>query len=289
MFISPWLVGFLVFTLWPLVDSLYLSFTDYDVLTDANFVGLENYASLFDDPKITQSLANTLIFAAIQVPTYLIVALALALLLNRADSRVSGFFRTVFFLPNMTPPVAIGVLFLLLFNGNQGLINKVLGFMGIDGPAWTTDPGWVKVGLVLMSLITVGGSVIILLAALRAVPSDLYESARIDGANAWQQTTGITIPMISPTLFFVFVVNSIAAMQTFTEAYTAFSNSDTAAGFSNDGALFYAVYLFQQAFGFLHMGYASAMAWVLFVIVIAITAAQFVVSKRLVYYDGEAT
>jgi len=287
LFISPWIFGFLVFTAWPIIQSLYLSFTDYDVLTDAKFVGIDNYLRLFEDPKVAQSLGNTLIFAVIQVPALMIVALALALLLNQAGKRSAGFFRTVFFLPNMTPPVAIGVLFLLLFNGNQGLVNDALGIFGIEGPAWTTDPGWVKIGLVIMSLITVGGSIVILLAAIRNVPTDLYESARIDGANFWQQTTRITIPMISPNLFFVFIVTSIASLQTFTEAYTAFSNTDTTAGFSNNGALFYVVYLFQQAFSFLNMGYASAMAWILFLIVMAITAIQFAVSRRFVYYEGE--
>ena len=287
LFISPWIIGFLVFTAWPIINSLYLSFTDYDVLTDANFVGVDNYVQLFNDPKVASSLTNTLIFALIKVPVIMVVALALALLLNQATQRTAGFFRTVFFIPNMTPTVAVGVLFLLLFNGNQGLINGVLGVFGIQGPAWTTDPGWVKVGLVLISLLTVGGSIIILLAAIRNVPVELYESARIDGANFWQQTIKITIPMISPNLFFVFIVDSIAALQTFTEAYTAFSNTDTSGGFSNSGALFYAIYLFQQAFSFLHMGYASAMAWILFLIVMVITAVQFIVSRRFIYYEGD--
>jgi len=287
LFISPWIVGFLVFTAWPIIQSLYLSFTDYDVLTDAEFVGFDNYVELFNDPKVAQSLGNTLIFAIIQVPALMIIALALALLLNQAGARSAGIFRTIFFLPNMTPPVAIGVLFLLLFNGNQGLVNNALGVIGIEGPSWTTDAGWVKIGLVIMSLITVGGSIVILLAAIRNVPVELYESARIDGANFWQQTVRITIPMISPNLFFVFIVTSIASLQTFTEAYTAFSNTDTTAGFSNNGALFYVVYLFQQAFSFLNMGYASAMAWILFLIVMAITGIQFAVSRRFVYYEGD--
>ena len=287
LFISPWIVGFLIFTLYPIIDSLYLSFTNYDVLTDAQFIGFDNYKQLLADPKVAQSLGNTLVFALIQVPAVMVVALALALLLNQAGRRSAGFFRTVFFLPSMTPPVAIGVLFLLLFNGSEGLINKVLAFVGIDGPNWTTDPNWVKLGLVLMSLLSVGGSIVILLAALRNVPIELYESARIDGANFWQQTYKITIPMISPNLFFVFIVTSINALQSFTEAFTAFSNTDTTAGFSNNGALLYVVYLFQQAFSFLHMGYASAMAWILFVIVMIITGIQFLVSRRFVYYEGD--
>jgi len=285
LFISPWIVGFLVFTAWPLVNSAYLSLTDYDVINDPNFVGLDNYRRLFEDPKIATSLANTLFYAAIQVPLYVLVSLGLAMLLNRAG-RAAGFFRTAFYLPNMTPPVAVGVLLLLVFNGQNGLINEVLGFFGIDGPNWTTDPSWVKPAIILTSLWSVGSSMIILLAALRNVPQELYDAARVDGANAWQRTVRITIPMISGALFFVVVINTIAAFQTFTEAYTAFFGSGNTT-YGNEAALFYVIYLFQQAFEFLNMGYASAMAWVLFVIILLITLVQLRVSRRLVYYEGE--
>ncbi|MDI2097397.1 carbohydrate ABC transporter permease [Ruicaihuangia caeni] len=286
LFLSPWIIGFLVFTAWPIGYSAYLSLTDYDVINDPSFIGFDNYVQLIEDPKIALALWNTFIFTVLQVPLYVIVSIALAVLLNQAGRRSSGFFRTVFFLPKMTPPVAVGVLFLLLFNGQNGLINHVLGWFGINGPAWTTDPAWVKPGLAIMSLWTVGGSVIILLAALRAVPNQLYESARIDGANFWQQTTKITVPMISPTIFFIVVVNTIAAFQTFDEAYTAFFGSGNTT-YSNDAALFYVIYLFQQAFQFLHMGYASAMAWLLFVVIMAVTAIQLWVSRRVVYYEAD--
>lgn len=285
LFISPWIVGFLVFTAWPVLYSAYLSLTDYDVLNDPNFIGLDNYRQMLQDDKLALALGNSLFYAAIQVPLYVLVSLGLAMLLNEAG-RASGFFRTAFYMPNMTPPVAVGVLLLLIFNGQNGLINEVLGFLGITGPNWTTDPQWVKPSLILMSLWSVGGSVIILLAALKNVPQELYDAARVDGANAWQRTTRITIPMISPALFFVFIVNTIAAFQTFTEAYTAFFGSGNTT-YSNDAALFYAIYLFQQAFQFLHMGYASAMAWLLFVIVMAVTLVQVRVSRRLVYLEGD--
>jgi multiple sugar transport system permease protein len=285
LFISPWILGFLVFTAWPVIYTGYLSFTDYDVINAPTFVGFDNFKELLEDPKIALALKNTFIFAALSVPAQLVVSLALALLLNWAG-RASGFFRTAFFLPKMTPPVAIGVLLLLLFNGQSGLINKMLGTVGIDGPAWTTDPSWVKPGLVIMSLWTVGGSVIILLAALRNVPQEMYDAARVDGASWLRQTWHVTIPMISGALFFVFIVDSIAAFQSFTEAYTAFFGSGNTT-YSNDAALFYAIYLFQQAFEFLHMGYASAMAWVLFVIIMVITFIQIRVTKRFVYLEGE--
>jgi multiple sugar transport system permease protein len=285
LFISPWIIGFLVFTAWPVIYTGYLSFTDYDVINAPTFIGFDNFKELLEDPKVALALKNTFIFAALSVPAQLLVSLALALLLNWAG-RASGFFRTAFFLPKMTPPVAIGVLLLLLFNGQSGLINQMLGTVGIDGPAWTTDPDWVKPGLVLMSLWTVGGSVIILLAALRNVPQEMYDAARVDGASWLRQTWHVTIPMISGALFFVFIVDSIAAFQSFTEAYTAFFGSGNTT-YSNDAALFYSIYLFQQAFEFLHMGYASAMAWVLFVIIMVITFIQIRVTKRFVYLEGE--
>ena len=186
----------------------------------------------------------------------------------------------------MTPPVAVGVLLLLLFNGQRGAVNTVLGWFGIPGPAWTTDPLWVKPGLVIMGLWTVGSTVIILLAALRAVPGDLYDAARVDGAGFWNRTRAVTLPMISGPLFFVVVVNTIGSLQMFTEAYTAYFGSGNTT-YSNDAALFYVIYLFQQAFQFLHMGYASALAWLLFAVIMAITGIQVLVSRRLVYYEGD--
>lgn len=285
LFISPWIVGFLVFTAYPVLYTGYLALTDYDVINDPRFVGAENFARLLEDPKIALALKNTFVFAAMAVPAQLLVSLSLALLLTRAG-RAAGFFRTAFFLPKMTPPVAVGILLLLLFNGQSGLINRVLGVFGIDGPAWTTDPDWVKPGLVVMSLWTVGASVIILLAALRNVPQELYDAARVDGAGWWRQTWHVTIPMISGALFFVFIVDTIAAFQSFTEAYTAFFGSGNTT-YSNDAALFYAIYLFQQAFEFLNMGYASAMAWVLFVIIMVVTLVQVRLTRRFVYYEGE--
>ncbi|MBF8189326.1 sugar ABC transporter permease [Nonomuraea sp. K274] len=284
LFISPWILGFLIFTAWPVINSAYLSLTDYDVINDPSFVGFDNYVTLFEDPKVGLALWNTFVFTVMSVPTQLVVSLGLALLLNSA-TKATGFFRTAFFLPKMTPPVAVGILLLMLFNGQSGLINEILGVFGIDGPAWTTDPDWVKPGLVLMSLWTVGSSVVIILAALRGVPQELYDSALVDGAGWWKRTLRITVPMISPTLFFLFIVDSINALQSFTEAYTAFFGAGNST-YSNDAALFYAIYLFQQAFEFLHMGYASALAWLLFIVIMVITAVQMMVTRRFVHYEG---
>lgn len=205
LFISPWIIGFLVFTLWPVIYSAYLSFTDYDVINAPNWVGLDNYRQMLDDPKIGLSLWNTAFYTFVGVPLHIGLSLALALLLNQAG-RASGFFRTAFFLPKMTPPVAAGILLLLLFNGEQGLVNEVLGWFGFDGPSWTTDPLWVKPGLILLSLWSIGSSTIILLAALQNVPKELYESARVDGAGFFQRTFHVTLPMISGTIFFLVIV-----------------------------------------------------------------------------------
>lgn len=287
LFLAPWIIGFAVFTAWPVIYTGYLSLTDYDVLNAPSFVGLENYRRLVQDDDALRAMNNTMVYTVLQVPLYVIFSLLLALLLNQVVGRTAGFLRTVFFLPSMTPPVATGVLLLLLFNGQDGLINDVLGWFGINGPNWTTDPFWVKPGLVLMSLLSVGGSVIILFAALRGVPQDLYDAALVDGAGFWRRTWHVTIPMISGALFFVTVVNTIAALQSFTETYTAFFGVGNTT-YSNEAAELYAIHVFRQAFEFLQMGYASALAWLLFVVIMVITAVQVVVSRKLVFYEGDA-
>jgi multiple sugar transport system permease protein len=262
-----------------------LSFTDYDVISAPRFVGMANYRELLHDPDVARSLGNTAYYTALHVPLAIVLSLGLALLLVRL-SRSSAFFRTVIYLPVMTPPVAVGVLFLLLLNGQTGLVNTALGWLGVSGPNWTTDATWIKPGVVLLSLWTVGSSAVIFLAALREVPEHLYEAARVDGAGAWQAFRHVTLPMISPALFFVLVVNTIASLQMFTEVYTMYFGNEVTRSASGDAALFYVVYLFQQAFQFLHVGYASAMAWLLFAVVLVITAVQLRLSRRFVHYEG---
>ena len=283
-FISPWIVGFVVFTALPMIASLVLSFTEYDVLQPPRFVGFENYQELVQDPRLRQSIVNTFFYAALHVPLSTIVALALALLLNRVV-RAAGFFRTVFYLPSVTPAVAIGALWLWLLNPRIGLINRGLEFFGIPGPGWTTDPMWIKPGIVLMSLWSVGGTVIIFYAALRNVPQDLYEAARIEGARAWHEFRFVTLPLISGAVFFTLIVNTISSLQIFAEVYTMFFGQMDS-GAAQNAALFYVIYLFRQAFEFLNIGYASAMAWLLFVITLILTLIQLRVSRRWVYYEG---
>ncbi|HEY7594117.1 MAG TPA: sugar ABC transporter permease [Actinophytocola sp.] len=285
-FLSPWIFGFLVLTAGPMVVSLFLSFTDYDGLRETSNVGWRNYEQVLTDPKLRTALTNTLIFSVLAVPATMIVSLWLATMLSKVGRRSTGVFRTLYYLPEVTPKVAIGVLFLMLFNGQVGLVNAALGLIGIDGPDWSTDGPWVKPGLVLMHLWSIGGTVIIYLAALHNVPRDLYEAADLDGASAWQRFRHVTLPMISGALFFTLIVQTINALQTFDEAYTAFYGSAASASYSSDAALFYVVYLFQQAFQFLHMGYASAMAWLLFLVIMLITFFQVRLSRRFVYYEG---
>jgi multiple sugar transport system permease protein len=285
-FLSPWLFGFFVFTAGPMVASLILSFTDYSIIQATHNVGTANYRTLYHDPEVRTALRNTFIFTVLAVPAHVIVALGLASLLARVG-RAAGLFRTIFYLPTMTPGVAIGILYLLIFNGSYGILNRGLAVIGINGPFWTTSPHWVKPGLVLMiSVWAVGGSVVIFLAALMGVPQHLYEAAEMDGASKWRRFRDVTLPMISPAIFFVVIINTISALQTFDQVYTAFFNASTP--FGTESSLMYAIYIFQQAFSLFKLGYASALSWVLFAIIGVITAIQIVVSRRLVYYEGQS-
>lgn len=287
-FLLPWVFGFLVFTAGPMVASAILSFTDYSIIQTTHNVGLANYRQIGTDPYVLKALRNTLIWTAMYVPADMAVSLFLAMLLARVE-RLGGIFRTVFYLPVMTPTVAVGILYLLLFNGNYGLIDRALAIVHIPGPAWETDPNWIKPGLVIMLLWSVGANVVLYLAALKNVPQHLYEAAEMDGASSWRRFRDVTLPMISPTLFFTFIILTIYCLQVFDQVYTAFYyNPGVAGGTSGDATLFSVIYLFQQAFVYFHLGYASALAWMLFGIIMVVTAVQIVVSRRFIYYEGEA-
>lgn len=284
LFISPWIIGFLVFTAGAMISSLVISFSRYNLATNvARPVGLDNYAQLFQDPRVATSLGNTLFYAVLAVPLEIIVALGLASLLNQAG-RGAGFFRTVYYLPKMTPAVATAAVFFLLLNGNTGAINQFLGIFGIEGPQWLVDPAWIKPSIVLMTLWGVSGTMVIFLAALKNVPRELYEVAELDGAGVWQRFRNITLPMISSAIFFNVIVLSIAAFQVFDQAYLLFWRDQSNS--SPEASLFYAIYLFQQAFRQFNFGFAAAMAWLLFVIIMVITAIQMKFGNRFVYYEG---
>ena len=283
IFLLPWMIGFVIFTAGPMIATFVLSFTEYNVIRPPEYVGLDNYEQMTRDRRIPLALANTAFYAALHVPGVILISLLLSMMLLRVG-RLAGLFRTIFYLPSVTPAVAIGTLFLLLLAGN-GLVNRTLGLVGIDGPNWLTDPNWVKPGIVIMSLWTLGSTVVIYFAALRNVPVELYEAAKIDGANAWQSFKSITLPFISGAIFFTLIVNTIASLQIFAEVFTMFFGSKS--GPAQSSALFYTIYLFQKAFQDLDFGYASAMAWLLFLIILVITIIQVRLSSRFVYYAGE--
>jgi multiple sugar transport system permease protein len=285
LFIAPWLVGFLVFTLGAMAYSLYISFSYYNLAKNTTRpAGLANYQALIDDPKVALSLKNTLFYAIMAVPLEICFALLLAALLNRVG-RGAGVFRTLYYLPKMTPAVATAAVFFLLLNGNTGAINKGLGLLGINGPQWLIDPSWVKPSIVLMTLWGVSGTMVIFLAALKNVPRELYEVASLDGAGPVQQFFTVTVPMISSAIFFNVIVLTIAALQVFDQAFLLFWRDQNNA--SPESSLFYGVYLFQQAFRQFDFGFAAAMAWLLFVIIMIITAVQVRFGNRFVYYEGE--
>jgi multiple sugar transport system permease protein len=289
VFLAPWIIGFIVFTGGPMLWSLWLSFTNYDPLRgDPSFIGLANYETLINDPRVILSLFNTVYFTVIYVPLSLAFAMLLALILNRIGGWSAGLFRTIFYLPNVTPAVAVGTLFLLVLNGQAGLLNQFLGFLNLPTPSWLNDPAWVKNGIVVMMMWSVGGTVVIYFAALRNVPNELYEAAKMDGASAWQQFRNITVPMISGAIFFTLIINTIASLQLFSEVYTMFYGNQTGQSAGTErAALFYVIYLFRNAFEFFRMGYASALAWALFVVIMIITFIQIRLSRRWVYYEGE--
>lgn len=285
LFITPWIIGFLVFTAGTMVYSLVISFSHYNLATDViRPAGVSNYQRLLDDPRVATTLGNTLFYAVLAVPLEICFALLLAMLLNRAV-RGAGFFRTVYYLPKMTPMVATASIFLLLLNGNTGAINQGLRVLGISGPQWLVDPAWVKPSIVVMSLWTVSGTMVIFLAALKNVPRDLYEVASLDGAGPVRKFFSITLPMISGAMFFNVIILTINAFQVFDQAYLLFWRDQNNA--SPEASLFYAVYLFQQAFQQFNFGFAAAMAWLLFVILLILTFIQVRVGNRFVYYEGE--
>ncbi len=295
-FMTPWLIGFSVFIAYPLIATVYFSFTHYDLLSPARWIGLANYDYMFnDDRQIWQAVKNTLWLVAITVPLKVMFAFGVALMLTRARRGI-GFFRAVFYLPALAPPVAATLGFVYLLNPATGPVNGVLGVFGIDGPLWFNDPGWSKVSLTLLLLWGVGNTMIIFLAALVDVPTHLYESAELDGAGPLQRLRWVTLPSISPVILFAIVIGTIEALQLFTQAYVAASIAAGSAssagdpsndlGYPEDSTLFYPVLLYQQGFRFFNMGYAAAMAVGLLVVSFAICLLILRNSRRWVHYAG---
>lgn len=279
LFLSPWLFGFLVFLAGPMIASLYFSFTEYNVMTPPRWLGLANYTRMFTDDLFFQSLDVSARYTLLSVPLGIVAALAIAVLLNQPIIG-RGFFRLIFYLPSIISGVAVATVFAWIFNYRFGILNYLLSWVGIAGPNWLGHPRWALWAFVLMSLWGVGGNVVIFLAALQGVPRALYEAAELDGATSAQRFRHVTLPLISPAILFVAITGIIYTFQTFTQAFIL-----TQGGPAN-ATLFYLYYLYKNAFTWFEMGYASALAWVLFLIIISCTLLLLRTSSNWVYYEG---
>ncbi|NPV81570.1 MAG: sugar ABC transporter permease [Firmicutes bacterium] len=283
LFISPWILGFFVFSAGPILASLVLSFTEYNIASPPRFVGLENISRLLHDPLFWQALKVTSLYSLFSVPLGIIVSLIVALLLNQ---KVYGLalFRTIYYSPSVVSGVAVSLLWMWIFNPEFGILNYILHkLFHIQGPMWLMSEQWVIPALVLMSLWGVGGSIVIYLAGLQGIPTQLYEAAEIDGANSWYKFRSITLPLMSPVIFFNLIMGIIGSFQVFTQAYVM------TGGGPHYASLFYVLYLYQHAFQYFRMGYASALAWVLFLIILILTLAIFRSSSLWVYYEATTT
>ncbi|WP_409179232.1 carbohydrate ABC transporter permease [Brevibacillus fortis] len=281
LFILPWILGFLAFTLGPMLFSLVMSFFDWPVVGEVTFVGLDNYVNMFtDDPLFWQSLWITIKFALLFVPLNLFVALFLAMMLNQ-KVKGSGFFRTVFYLPSVISGVALAMIWAWVYDGEYGIFNYLLSLVGITGPDWLNDTSWALVAMVIASLWGQGSMVLIFLAGLKSIPESLYEAASIDGAGAVQKFFRITLPMVSPTILFNLIMTIISAFQQLSLALLL------TGGGPLQSTYFYAMYAYDNAFKYFKMGYASANSWFMFAIILVLTFLVFKTSGKWVYYEGD--
>ncbi len=285
IFILPWIIGFICFTAGPMLTSLYLSLTEATMLEPPKFIGLLNYRNLFSFDEVTslfwRTLYNTSYYVFLSVPLGLILGFLIALLLNQ-NIKFRGIFRTIYYLPSIIPGVAVALLWILIFNRQFGVLNVILSWVGINGPAWLYDETWAKPALVIMSLWGSGGPMLIFLAGLQGIPTELFDAAKVDGAGSWQRFWHVTIPMVSPTIFFVLVTGIIGSFQVFTTTYVM-----TQGGPANS-TMMYVLYLFNLAFQQFRMGYASALGWVYFVIIMLLTMLILRSSALWVYYESGA-
>ena len=285
LYISPWILGFFIFVLGPMIASIYLSLTHYNLIEPPRFVGFRNYVYMVsEDELFWGSLGRTLYYAGVSIPLGVTGSLLLALLLDQ-QLRGTAFFRTVFFLPHLTPIVASVFLWKWILQPQVGLMNYLLGKIGIDGPGWLVSQKWAIPALIVMSLWRgMGGNrMIIFLAGLQGIPEELYEAAMIDGAGVWRRFVHVTVPMLTPTIFFNMIVGVIGGLKVFTSAFVATE------GGPGHATYFYVLHLYNKAFAYAEMGFASALAWAFFVVVLSFTLIQVVMSRRWVFYGGEVT
>lgn len=283
LFISPWLIGFIFFSLGPMIASAFYSLTDWNMFESPNFIGLQNYKNLFmNDSKFYKSLYNTFFYALLTVPLSLIISLLLSYLLNK---KVEGmrFFRAVYYLPVLVPLTAVSFVFFWIFNTQIGIVNRFLGLFGIEPLSWLYDEKLIKFVIVFMGLWQVGGSLILILAAIQGISKELFESASIDGASKWRQFKSITVPLISPVLFFNLITGIISSLQVFTQSYVLTDGLFK----PNNAALMVSNYLYLKGFADFEMGYACALGWIIFIIIICFSSIVFKSSSAFVFYEGE--
>jgi multiple sugar transport system permease protein len=281
--VSPWLVGFILFMAFPAAMSFYYSLTDYRLLEAPLWIGLANYERMLHDQTLHLALRNTLLYAAISIPLSIALAVVLASLLNTPRLRAAKFFQMALFLPTLVPLIASTMVWMWLFNAEYGLINRLLALIGIDGPSWLLDPNWTMAALIIIGLWSVGQAVILCLAALKQVPTSLYEAADIDGMGPIRKFFSITVPMISPVILFNAITLTIGAFQVFVVPYVIFVRDKGGPG---QRGYFYTMYLYDNAFIYQQMGYANALAWVQLLIILALTGLMFLVSRKVVFYRG---
>jgi multiple sugar transport system permease protein len=274
LFLSPWLIGLMAFTLYPIASSLWFSLTQYNVIKSPKFVGLGNYVALLGDKTYLTSLWNSLFMVVFGVTLTTVVTIMVSILLNNRKIKGLSVFRVIFFIPTLVPVVIVAILWVWILQPQSGLINSLLGILGISGPGWIASPAWAKPSFILIMLWGAGGSIIIYLAGLQDIPETLYESAVLEGANFVQKTVYITLPMLTPVILYNAITAIIGVLQWFAEPFIITS------GGPDNATLFYGLYLYQNAFQFFKMGYASAMAWVMIVLVLALIFALFRLTKK---------
>ena len=282
VFLAPWIVGLLAITIGPMLISLYLSFTDYNLIQDPGWVGADNFTRMMQDDRFWNSLRVTLTYVIVGVPLQLGLALAVAVALDKGIKGLP-FYRSVFYLPSLLgSSVAVAILWKQMF-GTSGLVNQLLAMVGITGPGWISDPSTALGSIILLHVWTFGSPMIIFLAGLRQIPTMYYEAAAVDGAGRATRFLKITLPLLSPIIFFNLVLQIIGAFQSFTQAFIVSGGT----GGPSDSTMFFTLYLYQRGFGQFDMGYASAMAWILFIIILTLTVIQLKLANRWVYYEAE--
>lgn len=286
LFLTPWIIGFIFFGAGPLIGSIVLSLTNYSLLSAPQFIGLENYSRLFTDPLFYKTMVNTIYFGGASVALSVVFTLLIAILLNQ-QVRGLWFFRMVFYLPSVVAGIATALLWKNILDPDFGLINLILGWFGIQGPGWLQSPNWAIPGLVLMAVWGAGNTIVIYLAGLQSIPQHLYEAAQIDGANWWDRFRHVTIPMMSPVIFFNIITGLIASLQAYVLILIMTQGSGASAGGPENSTLVIGLYIYKTAFQYFDFGYAAALSWALFVFIMIITLIQFVLGRRWVFYDSK--